>query len=117
MEVITSSPKGDVEIIQTVELKSVVRGLYEIQPKIFTAMNDEQKKTFVNMLKLILETEERDKLMEIMEKIVELDPADRKELTELLRTTKLTSIIRTINLIKNRILVLEILKKILAQMK
>jgi hypothetical protein len=109
--IIEPTPKTEIELIQTTELKSVVRGMYELQPKIFSSLNQEQKKTFVNMVKLILETEERDRLMEIVEKVVELDPADRKELAELLRVTKLTSIINTINMIKNRFLALELLKK------
>jgi hypothetical protein len=110
--IIVTQSKSELELIQTIELKSVVKGLYEIQPKIFSDLNNEQKKTFIGMLQLIINSEERTRIIELMEKIVNLDSEERRELTELLKVTSLNSIIKTMSVIKHRYEVLEILKKI-----
>jgi hypothetical protein len=84
------------------ELENVVRELYQVEPKIFVNLNIEQKKTFVRLLDLVMDSGERPKLFNILGDIVELDSSDREQLADLLGVSKLTSIIKTLNLIRDR---------------
>ena len=111
-KIIQYNDKSPVEKIQGEELKSVIRGVYEIEPKLFSGVNREQKKAVVEMIQTLLQSDDRDKIVEIMEHVVTLETGERKELADLLKVTKLSSIIKTINLIKHRYQVIEALKKI-----
>jgi len=91
-------------------LEEVVKGLYQVEPKIFSGLNIEQKKTFVRLLNLIMDADELDNLLEILEGIVDLDKEDRQELARLLSTTKLSRIIKTVKLIEDRYKVINGLK-------
>jgi hypothetical protein len=84
------------------ELEDVVRGLYEVQPKIFIDLNIEQKKTFVGLLNIVLDSDERDKIFEILEQVVELSIEERERMSEILKVTELSRIIQTIRLIEDR---------------
>jgi len=94
------------------ELTDVIRGLYETQPKIFSSLNIEQKKTFVGFLNLLLDSDERERVIFIIGKIVDLDEIERKELAELLKSTQLSKIIKTISLIKDRYKIISQLKEL-----
>ena len=110
---IISSPKTDFDRIQGEHLESVVRGLYVTQPKIFTTLNKEQKHVIIGFLKLLLDSDERERVIDIVEQMVKLDSAEREELSNLLKVTDLSRIIKTINLIKERYKILDVLKQIL----
>lgn len=43
------------------QLEETIIGLYEAQPKLFTALNIDQKKTFVRLLDLLLDSNERER--------------------------------------------------------
>lgn len=84
------------------ELKETIMSLYEVQPMIFSKLNIHQKKTFVRFLDLLLDTNQRESVFKIIEEVTNLQPEEREELADLLRTTKLNRIIRTIRLIEDR---------------
>jgi len=84
------------------QLEETIIGLYEAQPKLFINLNVDQKKTFVRLLDLLLDSNERDNIFTIIESIVELEPEERKDLANLFRTTRLNRIIETIKLIEDR---------------
>jgi hypothetical protein len=94
------------------ELEQMVRELYQVEPKIFSKMNTEQKKTFVRFLDLIMDSGERNRLFDVLNEIVELDNSEREELAELLKSTRMSSIIKTIRLIKDRYIAIDELKQI-----
>lgn len=94
------------------ELQQVVRELYQVEPKIFAKLNIEQKKTFIHFLDLIIDSGERDKLLEIIESVVDLDVTERHELARLLKVTKLSNIIKTIKLIEDRFQAIAELKEL-----
>lgn len=95
-------PKDEWEIPKNVELTNVVRGLFVIQPKIFTSATDEQKKIFVRLLDSLLDTSERENILKIIDEILGLDEQDKHDLLELLKTTKLSGIIRAQKLVEDR---------------
>lgn len=104
--------KNDWEQARKTELEEVIKGLYQIQPKIFSASSFEQKKTFIHFLNALLDSDERDQILEIIAEIVELDHEERKDLLKLLKTSKLSGIIRTIKLIANRYKIVDQLKEL-----
>ena len=84
------------------QLEETIIGLYEAQPKLFAALNIDQKKTFVRLLDLLLDSNERENLFKIIDEVVELDSDEREDLANLFRTTKLNRIVETIKLIEDR---------------
>jgi len=94
------------------ELQQVVRELYQVEPKIFAKLNTEQKKTFIHLLNFLIDSGERDKLLEILESVINLDAEERDELARLLKTATLSSIIKTIKLIEDRFRAIEELKEL-----
>jgi len=94
--------KNSWEELREKELKEIIVGLYEVQPKIFVNLNLEQKKTFVRFLNLLLESNERENIFQIIDEVVNLDKEDREELAGLLKNTALSKIVSTIKLIEDR---------------
>ncbi|WP_439585658.1 ATP-binding protein [Dyadobacter bucti] len=83
-------------------LEETIIGLYEVQPKLFISLNTDQKKTFVRLLDLLLDSNERDNLLRIIDEVVDLDTEERKDFVELFKTTKLNRIVDCIKLIEDR---------------
>lgn len=94
------------------QLEGLVKGIYEVEPAIFTNLNKEQKRIFLELLNLILDNNERDDLFKILGAVVDLKEEEREEFAKVLDYTKLSYVINTINLIKDRIQALENLKQI-----
>jgi hypothetical protein len=84
------------------QLEETIIGLYEAQPKLFASLNIDQKKTFVRLLDLLLDSNERENLFKIIDEVVELESEEREDLVNLFKTTKLNRIIETIKLIEDR---------------
>ncbi len=84
------------------QLEETIKGLYEAQPKLFISLNIEQKKTFVRLLDLLLDSNERENIFKILDEIIELDPEERQDLVNLFKITRLNRIIETLKLIKDR---------------
>jgi len=93
-------------------LKELIKGMYEVEPAVFTKLNTEQKKVFLQLLNLVMDSSERDGLFKIIGAVVELDKKERDDFAKLLKTTRLNQVITTIKLISDRILILDNLKKI-----
>ena len=97
------------------ELEGFIRELYQVEPKIFTHLNKEQKKIFVHFLNLIIDSGERDKLIDILAEIITIDPVELEHLAESLKASKLSNIIRTIKLIEDRYKAIEQIKSLVFQ--
>jgi hypothetical protein len=93
------------------DFEEVVKEIYSIEPKIFIGLGKEQKKTFLGMLNLILDTDERDNIMKIIDSVVnDLGPEERASLAEVLKKTNFSKIVKTIKLIEQRYEKIEALK-------
>lgn len=88
--------------LRLAELKEVIVGLYEVQPKIFVDLNIEQKKTFVRFLDLLLDSDEREKIFDILNDITSLDSDELQDLASLLKSTKLSRVISMLKMIEDR---------------
>ncbi|MFC1910491.1 hypothetical protein ACFLXC_04305 [Chloroflexota bacterium] len=95
------------------ELENIIKGLYQIEPKIFSGLNIEQKKTLLALLDLVMDSDEKDRLFTILQEIVDLDVTDRGELADLLKTSRMSRIISTIKLIQDRYQAINDLKELL----
>ncbi len=106
-------PKEEWDIPKNIELTNVIKGLYVIQPKIFTSASDDQKKIFVRLLDTLLSTSERESILKIIDEVLGLDENDKKELLELLKVTKLSNVVRTAKLIEERFSFINQLKEVI----
>ena len=93
-------------------LKKLVKEIYEVEPAVFMKLNKEQKRIFLELLNLVMDSSESESLFKIIDAVVELDSKDRKEFSKLLKTTRLKQVISTISHIHDRLIVLDNLKKI-----
>ena len=93
-------------------LKNVIGELYQIEPKIFSDLNLQQKKTFVHLLNVVMDSGERDALLDIIGEIVNLTSEERQHLANTLKITNLSNVIRTIKLIEDRYKVIADLKEL-----
>ena len=98
-------------------LEDLVRELYQVQPTLFTNLNAEQKKTFVRVLNLVLDADERDDLFKILHEVIDLDSAEREQLAKVLAQTKMSNIIKTIRFVEERFRVIQELEQIVFNKK
>ncbi|HBI34208.1 MAG TPA: hypothetical protein DEA43_04695 [Candidatus Moranbacteria bacterium] len=64
-------------------LKQTIKILYEMQPKIFTSLNTEQKKILVGLLGILLESNKTETISQLLSGIIELSKEEQSELTQL----------------------------------
>ena len=96
-------PKNLVDQYKKDQIEELISSIYIAQPKLFTsAMNKEQKKTFIRLLDLIMDSGEINSLFHILSEILEMDEQERKDLSEILKYAKMSNITKTIKLLKDR---------------
>ena len=99
---VVEQPQNEYEQPLFNELKETVIGIYSVQPKLFTNLGDDQAKALVGCLKLLLQTNKRDDVITILEHINKMTDEERHKLSLILKTTELSSISNTIDLLQNR---------------
>jgi hypothetical protein len=93
------------------ELEEVVREIYQAEPRIFSDLNIHQKKTMINLFLLVMESSQRESLLDVVDHIVNLNSKDREELSKLLISTRMANIVSTVKLVNDRVVAVEELKK------
>lgn len=94
-----------VEQYKKSQIEDLIKSIYIAQPKIFTSqMNKEQKKTFIRMLDVIMQSGEVEALFKVLEEALEMDSNELNELADILKYAKMSNITKTIKLIKDRYL-------------
>lgn len=101
------------EQLRKQDLENVVRELYATQPRIFLNLKREQQKTIVGFLNLLLDSEQREHVLEIVENVISLTDEEREELASVLRNSKLTHITALIKFLENRFNVVAALKTLI----
>ncbi|MEA5009685.1 ATP-binding protein [Clostridium tyrobutyricum] len=94
------------------QLDNLVETLYTAQPKIFTSLNDDNKKITLHLLNLIMDNSNKSELFNVLKQVIELDEDEIKELSDILKYTSLNSITKTIKLVEDRIKVVQGLKEL-----
>ena len=95
------------------QLENIVKVVCQTEPKIFSSLNNEQKKTLVRLFDLVMQSGETNNLFVILNEIVELDAEEREELAKELRYCTLGNITKTISLIQDRYRAIDLLKQLL----
>lgn len=98
---------------QKKELVTVTQELYKLEARIFYKLKPIQEKSLLGFINLLLQSEERENILNIIESVVQLTPTQRKDFSDILRRTQLGNIVETIHFIEDRYKVIEVLKKIL----
>jgi hypothetical protein len=93
------------------ELVEVVREVYEADPRIFNGLNNQQKQTILQLFALVMDSSERDNLLDVLAKVVNLETAERADLAKILHSTQLSNVISTIKMIEDRFTAVDELKK------
>ncbi|KQM72915.1 hypothetical protein ASE74_21695 [Pedobacter sp. Leaf216] len=65
-------------------LVNLIKALYEIEPKLFSSLNTDQKKTLVRLIDLLLRSGQHSQLLEMFNGLIELEPEEQNELRLLL---------------------------------
>ena len=108
--ILPSFKNNDYDRAREEDLVNVVKELYCAEPKIFKNLRATQSKTIVGFLNLLLDSDERDKILTIIDGIVQLTDDERTALAETLNKTKFTHILSLVKLLENRYTVVETLK-------
>lgn len=96
-------PKNIVDKYKKDQIEALISAIYVAQPKLFTdSMNKEQKKTFIRLLDLIMDSGEVDSLFSILSEILDMNELERKDLSDILKFSAMSNITKTIRLIKDR---------------
>lgn len=94
------------------DLENVVKELYCINPNIFQGLKDTQSKTLVGFLNLLLDSEQRENILEIIENIIQLTDEEREYLAKSLKKTTFSQINKLIKLLIDRFETVEIIKSL-----
>lgn len=94
------------------ELDNLVGTLYAAQPKIFTNLSDENKKITINLLKLIMDAEDKDNLFYVLQQVVDLDEEELADLADVLKHTSLSNVSKLVKMIEDRQKVIQGLKEL-----
>lgn len=96
---------------------NVVKELYCVEPKIFKSLKKEQEISLLGFLNLVLDSDQRESVLSIVERLVQLTPTERDELAMVLKRTSFAHIVETVKLIENRFRVVELLKALVFDLK
>ena len=102
--------KNKYDEARRLDLIETIKQIYIVQPKIFKGLKIEQEKILIGFLNLLLDTDERDRILEIIEGIVSLTEEERVQFAKTLRSTSMSNINRVVNMMRNRLEVIECLK-------
>ena len=94
------------------DFQTVTKELYCVEPRIFYKLNDKQEKSLLGFLNLLLSSEERENVLQIIEQVVSLTTEQRKDFAEVLQRSQLQYIVEAISVIEKRVSVIEELKRI-----
>ena len=94
------------------ELDNLVGTLYAAQPKIFTNLSDDNKKITIGLLKLIMDSEDKDNLFSVLKQVIDLDEDELAELAGVLKYTSLSNVAKLVKMIEDRQKVIQGLKEL-----
>ena len=98
--------------LQKKDLMTVTQELYKLDARIFYKLKPIQEKSLLGFINLLLQSEERENMLDIIESIVSLTPEQRKGFSDILKRTQLGNMIDTIQFIEDRYKVVEALKQV-----
>lgn len=94
------------------DFQTVTRELYCVEPRIFHRLNDTQERSLLGFLNLLLSSDERESVLQIVEQVVSLTPEQRKTFADVLQQSHLQYIVDAISTINRRVTVVQELKRL-----
>jgi len=98
------------------DLKRVTKEIYKLEPQIFYKLKPIQEKSLLGFLNLLLSSEEREHVLDIIGQVVKLSSEQRKNFSRMLKKTSLENVIDTIKYIEGRYSVIERLKTLVYEL-
>ncbi len=111
IEDITNEEDSIVWEMKTGIIKETIKKIYLVEPKIFTKLWDDQRKIFIRLISAILEEGNSHKLFDIIDNVLALSDMEKERFGTLLKDIKLSNIIRTIDIINERLNVIKFLEQ------
>jgi hypothetical protein len=105
------------EQLRKKDLENVVKEIYCVEPKIFLKLNKPQSKTLVGFLNLLLDSEERENILDILESVTKLNEEERDELAKTLKNTELKHIVSLVRFLENRFKTINYLKTLVFELE
>jgi hypothetical protein len=84
------------------QLENLIKEIYAIQPKIFKSLRKEQQKLFVNMLSIVMESQDRTRLVDVIDSVSDMDEETRHSLRAMLEKDDLFQANQSVKLIEDR---------------
>lgn len=110
---IVKKGKTPLQLIEIEDLERVIKEMFVTEPLIFSDLSPTQIKTLIEFLRLVLNSDEREHVLEIVQNVViSLSAEERKNFCQILQVSELNKIIQTIEMVTKRYEVLKILKEI-----
>jgi len=100
--ILPTFPANRLEQEKNQQLSQLIKEIYAIQPKIFKSLRKEQQKVFVGMLGILMESQERIQLVDIISSVSELEEEDRQQLRKLLEKDELFAASENLKMIEER---------------
>lgn len=104
------------DVLRKRDLENVVKELYCINSNIFDGLKIPQQKTIVGFLNLLLDSEQRDNILNILESIIELSEEERIEFSKVITNTSIRGLTNFIKLMESRKGTIEILNKLVYEL-
>ncbi|MCT4697623.1 ATP-binding protein [Tenacibaculum haliotis] len=99
------------------DLELVVKEIYCVQPKIFQGLKNTQSKTIIGFLNLLLDSDQRDDILNILDSIIKLSDEERKELSKTLNKTNFSAIVSLVKLLESRFNTVLVLKTLVFELE
>ena len=94
------------------DFQRVARELYCVEPRIFYHLKKQQAKTLFGFMALLLDSDERERILSIVEQIVDLTSEQRAKFAAVLKQTRLEHIIDIVDMLQQRYEVIYTLREI-----
>lgn len=95
-------PGNRLEQEKSQRLEKVIKELYAIQPKIFKSLRREQQKMFVKLLEIVMESDDRTRLVDVIADISDVDEETRHKLRGMLEKDDIFYANESVKLIEDR---------------
>ena len=104
--------KNQWEVVKHAHLAETIGELYNIQPSLLTNGTTEQKKILVRLIEQLLDSSGADSLYQIIGQVIDLDDDERSEFLDVLKSSRLSSVIKTARLVQDRYRAIEQIKRL-----
>ncbi|MCP2085945.1 UNVERIFIED_ORG: hypothetical protein J2Y81_001962 [Paraburkholderia sediminicola] len=100
------------DVIRHNQLTETIGELYNIQPNLFTGGSVDQKKILIRLIDQLLDSSEADSLYKIIGQVLDLAQAEKDALLDILKVSRLSSVVKAVKLIQDRYRAIEQIKRL-----